>query len=529
MVKRVCVLLAAVTLVALQLLVTVGSAAAAGPEYFTATLSGGAEVPPVVTTATGSATFIIDPSGTSILYDVSYQGLSGPAAAAHIHVGAASVAAGIILPLQVGPSPMVGILTAADLTPSGSVTTFAEALDAIRAGNTYVNIHTAANKPGEIRGQIGPAPLTPAYTVMADAPQAVPKDHLWSFNDFFPRTSTIAQGATVLFLNQGFHTFTLLPAGMTVAADNLALGVATPDPDDTVRNPNGTTHANFNVPATLPALPAPGCGSLANPCAFDGTAVLNSGVSLAGPSEPLAVKVTAAPGAYEFHCRIHALMTGTLNVVAPGSTGTTTVDTAAAATSAQLAAEVPAAFAVEAAGSKAAVHRNPNGTRTWTLRLGASTPDGRVALLEFLPRKLHIRRGDTVVFRPTDRNEPHTVTFPTDMHTDLVPLCEGTGGTDTPAAPIVNPPTSPLDFACSGHPPDEIEFDGGNGVHTLTSPKTVSDSGLVAYRTIPQAYGITGAALPSWWVRVAPAAKTGVYTYVCQIHDGMEATLTVTK
>lgn len=529
MVKRVCVLLAAVTLVALQLLVTVGTASAAGPEYFTATLSGAAEVPAVVTTASGSATFIIDPSGTTILYDVNYQGLSGPAAAAHIHVGAAGVAGGIILPLQVGPSPMVGILSAADLTPSGAVTTFAQALDAIRGGNAYVNIHTAANKPGELRGQIGAAPLTPAFMVTADAPQAVPQGHLWSFNDFFPRTSTIASGSTLLFVSQGFHTFTLLPAGTTVAADNLVAGLATKDSDDTEPNPNGTTHVNFNIAAMTPALPSPGCGSLANPCAFDGTAVLSTGASLAGPSEPLAVKVTAAPGAYAFHCRIHAWMTGTLNVVAAGSAGTTTADTAAAATTAQLAAEVPAAFAVEAADSKAGVHHNANGTTTWTLRLGASTKDGRVALLEFLPRKLHIRRGDTVVFRPTDRNEPHTVTFPTDMHTDLQPMCETTGGADSPAVPVVIPPTGPLDFACSGHPPDEIELDGGNGVHTLTSPKTVSDSGVVAYRTIPQAFGVTGSVLPSWWVRVAPTAKTGVYTYVCQIHDGMEATLTVGK
>jgi hypothetical protein len=42
------------------------------------------------------------------------------------------------------------------LTPTGDVTTFAQALDAIRDGGTYVNLHTAANPGGEIRGQLKP-------------------------------------------------------------------------------------------------------------------------------------------------------------------------------------------------------------------------------------------------------------------------------------------------------------------------------------------------------------------------------------
>ena len=52
---------------------------------------------------------------------------------------------------------MTGTLTAANFAASGAVTTFAQAVAAIRAGTTYFNLHTTANPGGEIRGQILPA------------------------------------------------------------------------------------------------------------------------------------------------------------------------------------------------------------------------------------------------------------------------------------------------------------------------------------------------------------------------------------
>jgi hypothetical protein len=120
-------------------------------------LTGAQENPPVTTTATGQGTAIISADGSTIWYIVSYSGLSGTANAAHIHTGATGTNGGVILPLTVGPSPMVGTLTAANFSASGSVTTFAQAVAAIKAGTTYFNIHTSANPGGEIRGQILPA------------------------------------------------------------------------------------------------------------------------------------------------------------------------------------------------------------------------------------------------------------------------------------------------------------------------------------------------------------------------------------
>ena len=145
------------TLMVIGLIVATAPAAfAANPPTaaFGGPLSGAQEVPGVVTSASGEATVVISADDATIWYVVSYSGLSGTLAAAHIHTGAAGANGGVILPLVASASPMVGTLTATSFTPSGSITTFAQAVAAIKAGNTYVNLHTAANPSGEIRGQV---------------------------------------------------------------------------------------------------------------------------------------------------------------------------------------------------------------------------------------------------------------------------------------------------------------------------------------------------------------------------------------
>ena len=375
-------------------------------------------------------------------------------------------------------------------------------------------------------GAAAAGPVTPQFTITADRASAIPAGHKWSFNDFFPRTATIATGGTFQFTNEGFHTATLLPTSWTVAADNDVNGIASADIDDSALNRNGTTKALENIAPVFP-VPAQGCGTPDAPCTFDGTSVVSMGAPLGGPPAPFVVTVTAPPGTYSFHCRVHSGMTGTLTVVAAGSPDVTTAASADAAASAQAAADVAAGLVAEAAASKAGQRKNPNGTTTWTLTVGTSDPAGHVAVLDMLPRKISIRPGDSVVWRPRDRNEPHTVTFPKSLGSAVVPLCEGAGGKDTPAVPTVNPPRSPLDFACGGRPADEFEFTGGNGVTTISSPKTVSDSGLVAYRSVFAGFDVPATAARSSWQVSFAGAKTGTYTYVCQIHDGMSGTIVV--
>jgi hypothetical protein len=141
-----------------------------GDPVQTATLSGAQEVPLVTTAASGSATVTISNDLTRIDFSLSQTGLVN-IAGAHIHFGARGVNGGIMFTLSSGDftSPLTGILTEADFTPiTGVVDTFQEALGAIISGEAYINVHTAANVGGEIRGQLGPNRLIGEVVVQPD-------------------------------------------------------------------------------------------------------------------------------------------------------------------------------------------------------------------------------------------------------------------------------------------------------------------------------------------------------------------------
>jgi hypothetical protein len=140
----------------------------APPTTFTATLNGANEKPTATTsTATGSATvtFVGATSttpATSGTYTVTVNGLTGAPTASHIHAPASTdQAAGVLVnfnPASVTTSSgtFSGTFTQTDITnPAVSVDSV---LKLVRAGLAYVNVHTAANKAGEIRGQLVPKP-----------------------------------------------------------------------------------------------------------------------------------------------------------------------------------------------------------------------------------------------------------------------------------------------------------------------------------------------------------------------------------
>jgi len=367
------------------------------------------------------------------------------------------------------------------------------------------------------------AAASPTLTITADRAAAIPAGHNWSYNDFFPRTISVRQGATVRFSIQGFHTSTLLPAGMSATAARVSMGLLAADADDTAVNPNGSPHTQLNLAAAFP-IPG-GCGSAASPCTFNGTAPISSGAPLTGPIAPLNVKVTAPVGFYRYVCLIHPQMQGWLAVV-PGQFQATTPAQLKARVRAQVRADRAAGFAAEKASSTPHSKLNLDGTRTWFMTAGTGSPDGRVTILEMLPRNLTIKRGDKVSWVSRATNEPHTITFPTELHSDMVAMCEN-GATDTPAPPTVIPPTGPQDFGCNGGPADEVEFGGGNGVTHITSASTVADSGVIASKAELAGFGLPASTLKSrWTVSFAGAART-TYHYLCQIHAGMVGTITV--
>ena len=111
---------------------------------FGATLSSSAEVPANASTGSGTMTATLNKTTSVLSWKASYTGLTGPATAGHIHGPAAAGAnAGVVVPFKSAASPIEGEAT---LTP-------AQIAD-LMAGKWYVNLHTAANPGGEIRGQL---------------------------------------------------------------------------------------------------------------------------------------------------------------------------------------------------------------------------------------------------------------------------------------------------------------------------------------------------------------------------------------
>ena len=108
------------------------------------TLSGDQEVPPVQTAGTGSGTITVN-DDMSVTGSVTTKGIAGTMA--HVHEAAAGTNGPVVIKLeQNGDTWSV---------PAGTKLTPAQ-FASFKAGNLYVNVHTAANQKGEMRGQLKP-------------------------------------------------------------------------------------------------------------------------------------------------------------------------------------------------------------------------------------------------------------------------------------------------------------------------------------------------------------------------------------
>ncbi|WP_120290693.1 CHRD domain-containing protein [Tardiphaga sp. 71_E8_N1_1] len=123
------------------------SIALAGPacaDKMKATLNSASEVPANTSAGKGTADIDFDPATKKLTWKLTYSGLTGPATMAHFHGPAeAGKNAGVAVPITPATSGSEGSATLTD----------AQAADLL-AGKYYVNIHTEANKGGEIRGQV---------------------------------------------------------------------------------------------------------------------------------------------------------------------------------------------------------------------------------------------------------------------------------------------------------------------------------------------------------------------------------------
>jgi CHRD domain-containing protein len=117
---------------------------------FTSKLTAGAEVPkpkgvPASATGTFTATTVEPKTGkVHLTWKLTFSHLSGKALQAHIHLGkpgkAGNVLVALCAPCKSGQTGKAAIARSVE--------------NALEAGKTYVNIHTAKNLAGEIRGQV---------------------------------------------------------------------------------------------------------------------------------------------------------------------------------------------------------------------------------------------------------------------------------------------------------------------------------------------------------------------------------------
>ncbi|MBI2851070.1 MAG: CHRD domain-containing protein [Chloroflexi bacterium] len=136
------------------------------PRNFEAHLSGGEEVPPVDTQAQGEAIFRFSDDGATLSFRLMVSNAEN-VSMAHIHLAARGQNGPVavwLYPLAPPAKPIpgrfdgelsTGNITAANLVGPLQGQPLSALIERIKAGEAYVNVHTAKFPGGEIRGQIG--------------------------------------------------------------------------------------------------------------------------------------------------------------------------------------------------------------------------------------------------------------------------------------------------------------------------------------------------------------------------------------
>ena len=139
-------------------------AARADVRRFSARLDGAQEVPPVASGGLGAAELDVDAGSGLVSVVGDYRSLGSPAVAARLHAGAAGQNGPVLVDLLVSGGTNGAFQGHATLAPSD--------LQALLAGDTYVNVLTVAQPLGEVRGQALPASVR--WTFGLDGSQMVP-------------------------------------------------------------------------------------------------------------------------------------------------------------------------------------------------------------------------------------------------------------------------------------------------------------------------------------------------------------------
>ena len=374
------------------------------------------------------------------------------------------------------------------------------------------------------------AGVATTYAVQVGAPlgaEAVARGAPADGMRFYTPNLLVHQGDTVGFDLAGFHTATLLPANTDtdawVAANAGDLGkpfsLIEPDPDEALGS------AKFNNTALIGD--AVDCGQPNDPCVYDGSTVVNSGVfnpdDLTAQGVSFSATIDASPGdVATFLCLVHINMRRTLTVVA---------DTEPASTQADIDSyrDRRVTRDARAAGRlhRALLAEGQDGGRTVDAFAGVDGPG--FALLEFYPRTLNLQEGQRVRWHFEDLIfEDHTVTFPLNKglriaDRSFIPACDTDGDAGTGPDEPADFSSTTLDGMCPGGVA-ELEFD----IDPRFGPP--AGDGVVSGRRDFESSGIAGANVTdagTYVLRFDVASGNRPYEFLCLIHPFMQGTVSV--
>ena len=172
--------------------------------------------------------------------------------------------------------------------------------------------------------------------------------------------------------------------------------------------------------------------------AYDGTALVNSGLQPLGPDAPAPFEMTfAKAGSYNYLCVIHPQMAGTIVVADAGETAAD-VKTRGDGEKGQWLAEGNEAYQKLMSATPASA-KNKDGSTTWKVQMGATT--AHTDILAFAPVPAAVKQGDKVTF-VNNSMAPHTASF----FNETPPLMNP----EDPAAQKATPGPSPQKLSSKG-------------------------------------------------------------------------------
>jgi plastocyanin len=329
-----------------------------------------------------------------------------------------------------------------------------------------------------------------------------------------PDTISVHRGDVLTFNFEGFHTATLIPAG--IGADDWRMDHTAPGGDYALIQSDADDPQpafEFNKKVLFPS--AANCGATTAPCNYNGATVVNSGAPLGSPT--FSVTVDATPGStFWVVCIIHSMMQMRVKVV-PNSEATTTQAQINGNESAVNAQQRDEAAAVINRLQKPTHHKTAAGRVVWDAYSGYDG-DGW-GLNAMFPTTLRIHKGDRVRWHFAQLlGNVHTVTFPRSTAISLANkdfagqnvVCETPTG-DVPAdAP---PPT----FCSSGFQNAEFAVRAigilPQGGHKFFGTKTGLRSSGVR--------GPDGLSTASYNLKFKRVSPDKGFRYACAVHGAM--------